>query len=155
MRFEYNVGDLLTSDEEVIGHGCNTKGAYGAGIAGQIAKRFPVARSAYMQNLPDFHLGSVQAVGCIDSRLGYDNAKVVFNMATQRRPGPDATLQAVTLAFWNLGEACYDMDFSRVGIPRIGCGIGGLTWDKVETAIAWAISKSSNYGMTIAVYDLP
>jgi O-acetyl-ADP-ribose deacetylase (regulator of RNase III) len=158
MQFEYKIGDLLLSDEKAIAHGCNTKGAYGAGIAGQIAKRFPKAKDMYLSDLNNFKLGSVQTVWCLD-RISRDDeggprTKWIFNLATQRNPGADASLWAIFLAFANLAEACYE-GFSRIAIPRIGCGIGGLEWDQVGPTIKRAIECSSTPDLVIAVYDLP
>ena len=40
----YAKGDLFDTDHQIIAHGCNCRGGYGAGIAGQMAKKYPKAR---------------------------------------------------------------------------------------------------------------
>lgn len=135
-------GNLLDSCERVIAHGCNTRGVMGAGIAGQIAKRWPEVldanRDAVADNRLAFPPGGIQAVMLEGRRLGIAPEYVV-NLATQIDPGPCARLHLVRLAFSNLAEWCAIMGVHRVAIPQIGCGIGGLMWAEVEPTIEDAI----------------
>lgn len=160
----YTKGDLLTSDERVIAHGCNTRGRMGAGIAGQVAARFPRAKQAYMEAVMagDFRLGSAQRVFAADAlrvvpggRPGVpvSPTKEIYNLGTQREPGADATEWGVFLSFANMAESCFQFGIQRVGIPRIGCGIGGLTWEQVAPRIERAIAASSHPSLEIVVYD--
>lgn len=154
MRWDFTVGNLLDSDERVIAHGCNTMGAYGAGIAGQIARRWPQARRAYgeMLNRSEFRLGSAQLVDLLDGSSTSEN-KFLFNLGTQRKPGRDASIWGVFLSFANMAEVCAVSGFDRVAIPRIGCGIGGLSWIEVRPAIQEAVERSSKPDLEIIVYD--
>lgn len=157
MAFEYIVGNLLDSDEPVLAHGCNTKGAFGAGVAGQIAKRWPAAKTAYGSMVHDgsFQIGTAQLVDLLVPGSSTAINKFLFNLGTQRAPGADASSWAIFLSFANMAETCHKAWLHRVAIPRIGCGIGGLEWPEVEKAIDEAISRSSNPNLEIAVYDLP
>lgn len=162
MEFEYVIGDLIKSDEEVIAHGCNCVGVMGAGIALQVARVYPVVEYHYKQAVQrgTFPLGSAQLIHPNGFRR-------VFNLGTQFQPGRDASLRAVYLSFTNMAETCYVQKIKRVAIPRIGCGIGGLEWDPivqsdglvttpgVEYAITEAIRRSSADDLMVAVYDLP
>lgn len=148
----YVTGDLLRSDETMIAHGCNCVGVMGAGIAAQIAREMPEVKEAYVAGAP-YALGDVHVVW--DSSSG----KTVFNLMTQYLPGPHAELIAVRAAFWGMCELLHGRDPDhllpyRVGIPRIGCGIGALKWDEVEIAIENGILSSSRPDLTVVVYDL-
>ncbi len=132
-------GNLLEAGERVIAHGCNTRGVMGAGIAGQIAKRWPEVllanRLMYRDHFPP---GAIQPVRLNPDRLG-TTPEYVVNLATQIDPGPCARLHLVRLAFSNLAEWCACAGVHRVAIPQIGCGIGGLSWGEVEPTIEDAI----------------
>jgi O-acetyl-ADP-ribose deacetylase (regulator of RNase III) len=128
-------GDLIRSDELVIAHGCNTQGVMGAGIASQIANAYPLVlnenKRAVAKRL--FVPGAAQLVICNPKRS-------VFNLATQDAPGPHARYEWVYLAFRNMAERCALENITRVGIPEIGCGLGGLNWPGVEEEIALALA---------------
>lgn len=146
---EYKVGDLLQADEAVIAHGCNTHGVMGAGVAKLIRQQHPDAYHLYRQAClaGSFLLGSAQPV--------LSNDKIVFNLATQKAPGPDATPWGVFLSFANMGEDLIGLDLYTVAVPRIGAGIGGLHWDtQVVPSIQEAQVRCSRT-FNVVVYDLP
>lgn len=63
---------------------------------------------------------------------------VVFNMATQDRPGPRARIEWVKDSAKLVAEFAQVHNIDRVAIPRIGCGIGGLEWADVRLALSAA-----------------
>jgi len=134
MTIEIIEGDLLNSNEAVIAHGCNVFGVMGAGIAGQIAKRWPEVLLENKKMGTNFHPGYAQPV-----HLGIENP-LVFNLATQDAPGRNARYDWVHLAFRNMAEWLVHHDYHRVAIPQIGCGIGGLQWGIVNDVIEDAAS---------------
>lgn len=156
MNFTFTTADLLTAGPPVIAHGCNTRGAMGAGIAAQVAQRYPLARDQYAAacRRNEFIIGQAQLVHVLDATC-VKTDRVIFNLGTQRNPGADATYWAVFLSFANMAEQCAVLGIDLVGIPRIGCGIGGLQWDRVADRIEAAIQRSTHPGLTIAVHDLP
>lgn len=151
-RIQYRSGDLLKSDEPVIAHGCNTRGAMGAGIARQVANTYPDVEIWYRKQCSnhEFVLGSVQPIW---TRKG-GVERLVINLGTQDRPGADATPWGIFLSFANLAEQMERIDVPRVAIPRIGAGIGGLSWSReVVPAITEAMARASR-PLDIVVYDL-
>jgi O-acetyl-ADP-ribose deacetylase (regulator of RNase III) len=142
-------GDLLASPEQYIAHGCNTQGVMGAGIAALIAERYPEVERSYRVacRAKDFRIGT-----CQDVYLPEDQ-RTVFNLGTQVFPGRNATYWAVMLSFGNLFEFCRTMNIDRVGIPRIGCGIGGLDWPTTEHVIN-GIYEWVPDGPEVVVYTL-
>lgn len=140
-------GDLLNSGEQVIAHGCNCQGVMGAGIAGQIAKRWPNVLEENIKMGRLFHPGAIQVVPAEPE----GKPAVVINMATQDKPGANARLEWVYLAFRNLAERCVVAGVDRVAIPQIGCGIGGLVWDEVEWEIEMALNEIYSRGHRLDV----
>jgi O-acetyl-ADP-ribose deacetylase (regulator of RNase III) len=148
MSVTHTIGDLIQSDEEFIAHGCNTKGAMGAGIARVIARQYPEVERVYSAHCRtrDFVVGS-----CLPVRV---DDRTVFNLGTQEFPGADASYWGIMLSFGNLFEHCRAHGIERVAIPRIGCGIGGLDWNAVE----WVITGVYDWcprGPEIVVYTHP
>jgi O-acetyl-ADP-ribose deacetylase (regulator of RNase III) len=139
-------GDLFehVSEGDAIAHGVNCRGFMGSGIALPIKNKFPNNFLAYNDQCNGQNLlpGDVLA--------SEENGVVVFNMATQFEPGPDARYEWVGLAAANLYGYCRDNDISTVKLPKIGCGIGGLEWDSVRDIL----EEVGGEDVTLEVYYL-
>jgi O-acetyl-ADP-ribose deacetylase (regulator of RNase III) len=152
MGITYTDGDLLTSPETVIAHGCNLQGVMGSGIARSVAISFPNVYEQYRKACENgsFVLGSAQPIW--DGR--YDERRCVVNLGTQDNTGKDATVWGIFLSFANLAQWADKNGVKRIGIPRIGAGIGGLRWDRdVLPAIEEALERATR-PIDIVVYDL-
>jgi len=135
-------GDLLemfsNGEFENIAHGANCYNKMGAGIAKQIKERFPEAYYADrhyviiegVERLGNISYSTIKDV--IHEHNVFINNGYVFNLYTQVKPGPNADYDAVRLALRKLNSWC---DGETVGLPKIGCGIGGLKWNVVRTII--------------------
>lgn len=152
MKITYRDGDLLKSGEPVLAHGCNTHGLMGAGIARQIALRYPDAEVKYRKACHDrrFRLGSAQPIWV----RNHGDEKLLFNLGTQEQPGANASAWGVFLSFANLAEYCYRLGVPVVAIPRIGAGIGGLSWkNDVLPALEEAMDRAT-HALSLVVYDI-
>lgn len=119
-------GDLLQLGLPAIGHGCNTAGSMAGGIARQVHRTWPVVYDEYAAacRAGAFRLGSYQVVDV--------GNLLVYNLATQSSPGPDARLSAIRSA---VSAALVDVEergIDEFGLPRLGSGIGGLRWSAVK-----------------------
>lgn len=135
--------DLFTSGLGGIGHGCNTRGVMGAGIAQQFSRRYPQMVELYRSYCADgsFTVGSVMAW-----RAGPD--LLVYNLATQQRPGPHAELDAIGTCVTKMLAHAARAELVAVGIPRIGCGIGGLRYEQVRPVLQAAAAP---FGVDLVV----
>lgn len=133
MTFEHIVGDLFAQTDAAtahdgrpvaaLGHGVNTHGRWGAGIAPVFGRVFPDAFEPYRAACADRTL----TVGGFLPVLT-DSGVWVYNLASQDRPGRDARLDAVESS---LAAAIAHAETNGVrgfALPRIGAGIGGLDW---------------------------
>lgn len=124
------TGDLFELGLPAIGHGCNCAGVMGAGIARRFRHSYPGMYAAYAQRcaMHLFNLGDVFTwipVG----------GPVVYNMATQPTPGPTADLMAIEKALRRSLRHAETCGLPRLGIPRIGAGLGGLEWADVAIVV--------------------
>ena len=137
---EGNLLDMFDKGEfDVIAHGANCQSKMGAGIAKQIKERYPDAYYAdlYDWRLPEMKLGS----------LSWTNDRSIFNLYTQYDLGKDARISALcnALAQFNL---IVSKDL-KIGLPQIGCGIGGLEWSVVKAIIQKYLK---DYDVTVVIY---
>ena len=137
----------LQGDFDVIAHGCNCHNSMVGGIALSIATAFPQAQIA--DSLTS--RGDINKLGTMTlTRSKCVNAKGSFtiaNLYTQYDPGPDLDYDALRLALRKLGlmyPGC------SIGLPKIGCGIGGGDWDVVEKIIA---EELKGHDVTIVEFE--
>ncbi len=132
MDVEYIEGDLFDLDEvDAWGHGVNCVGVMGAGIALGFKHRFP---DMYRQYVMECALGRLE-LGDVFPWAGDKVYPHVFNIASQRLPGANASLQGLqhglTQAMVYTQRLATDND-PMMAVPRIGAGIGGLQWEDVK-----------------------
>jgi O-acetyl-ADP-ribose deacetylase (regulator of RNase III) len=146
----YVKGDLikLADDGEfdMIIHGCNCFATMAAGIAYPIGRRWPEAKKidALTKRGDCNKLGSYTVV---DVKTKADTNLKVMNAYTQFKPGPDFKLVHLQSVLLRVREKFSDL---RIGIPLIGCGIGGGDWDEVEHML---ISEFNDLNITVVIYE--
>jgi len=142
-------GDLLQMFEDgdfnIIVHGCNCHHNMSGGIAAQIAERYPQVLKA--DNLTTY--GMEGKLGMF-TRAYLNEKQTIINAYTQFYPGADARLGAIHKSFVQLSLVLTKLDFQQdvsIGIPMIGCGIGGLIWEDVERVL-----DRLNLNLTVVEY---
>lgn len=145
-------GDLLDlfdqGEFDIIAHGCNSHSIMGAGIAAQIKERYPAAYNA--DRFSD--LGPISKLGNFTFAF-IPKDKVIFNLYTQYNPGPNAEPFLIATCFNKMKlllERFEGLKTAKIGIPMIGCGIGGLNWDDIKPIIE---KQMEGYDLTVVKYE--
>lgn len=108
-----------------LAHGCNVAGAMGAGIALAFRARWPAMFAEYQARCADgrFRLGEV---------FTWREAGVtVFNLGTQPHWRAHAELPAIASAVRAMLAEAETASLPEIALPRIGAGLGGLSWPVV------------------------
>ena len=137
---------------KVIAHVCNDIGGWGKGFVLALSRRWPEPEAAYRawhreRAANDFGLGALQLVQV--------KADVwVANMVGQRgvrtgSKGVPVRYEAIDTALARLAGRALDLGAS-VHMPRIGCGLAGGKWSRVEQLIDERLVKR---GIAVTVYD--
>lgn len=114
---------------DVICHGCNIRHTMGAGIALQIARRWPEAKAADdAVAVPE--LGRFSRVS-VRTRVGLP--LLVYNLYTQPLPGPhfEALALSRAMTMMKLNLVAMGLKGCRLAFPAIGGGLGGGNWDEI------------------------
>jgi O-acetyl-ADP-ribose deacetylase (regulator of RNase III) len=130
MPITFVKGDLFEGgDLDALAHGCNCAGAMGKGIAVEFRKRFPRMYAEYKERCArgSFKLGDVF--------VWTADRVIVFNLGTQRTWRTKAELAAVESALWEMVRLAEEGGIRRIGMPRIGAGLGGLEWKHVRNVL--------------------
>jgi O-acetyl-ADP-ribose deacetylase (regulator of RNase III) len=154
MDIKYLKGDAtqpVGQGSKIIVHVCNDVGGWGKGFVMAISKRWKEPEMKYREwskSGSGFELGEVQFVQV-------DPAIWVANLIGQRdtKRGTDGTppvrYEAIRKGMNKVSELAKQINAS-VHMPRIGCGLAGGTWDKIEPIL---IDKLRSADIETVVYD--
>ncbi|WP_432514290.1 macro domain-containing protein [Kineococcus sp. SYSU DK001] len=138
MPTTHTTGDLFALDLPALAHGCNCRGSMAGGIARQFADRWPAMEQEYRRRCRagEFTLGDVMP-------WVTGEGVVVYNLATQVERGADARLDAIEATVRTALADAAHRGLDRLGVPRLGAGIGGLAWADVREVLERAGRESA------------
>lgn len=140
-----------------IAHCCNDIGAWGAGFVLALSRRWPQPEEGYRSWFESckgarIPMGEVQFVPVAP-------AITVVNIIGQRGCGqedgfPPVRYEAIAAGFRMLASKSARLLDRKVSVhmPRMGCGLAGGEWAKVEFLIDVELCQK---GIPVFVYDLP
>ncbi|MEV0910697.1 macro domain-containing protein [Streptomyces hokutonensis] len=137
---------------KVIAHVCNDIGGWGKGFVLAVSRRWPEPEKEYRawhraRAANDFGLGAVQFVRV-------ERYVWVANMIGQRgtrtgSKGVPVRYEAIDTALGLLADRTAELGAS-VHMPRIGCGLAGGKWSRVEPLVTERLVRR---GIAVTVYD--
>ena len=156
MPIKYVKGNLLDAKEGIIAHGCNAQGVMGAGVALAIKNKWPVAFQTYADWYSNFGLELGQVIWAdVDDKL-------IANCITQETYGRQdgkvyVDYDAIRICMKNIriGGGIIPLGttdkspLANVAMPKIGAGLGGGDWNKIEKII-----ENELRGFDVTVYEL-
>ena len=137
MPIIYKNGDVIDAFENlnfnILMHGCNCFCTMGAGIAAQIRKKYPIVYEKDLQTKK----GDESKLGTIDIIKVNDKNQFIVNAYTQFYYGKykdNVSYNAIHNVFSEIYKFCKDNYYS-ICIPKIGAGLAGGDWSKIEKII--------------------
>lgn len=137
---------------KIICHVCNDIGGWGKGFVMAISRRWKEPEAQYrawhgQRKAAGFGLGAVQFVQVEDYMW-------VANMVGQHglkagSSGPPIRYQAVAECLRKVAAKVKELGAS-MHMPRIGCGLAGGEWSRIEPLILESLCKE---GIAVTVYD--
>ena len=136
MIIEQNIAEITNG---IIAHGVNCQGVMGAGVAKAIYSKYPVVKHQFK------YRGKVgkEALGLVDWVKIYHKQLYVANCYTQEfygRNGVYADINAIKDALSTVCERAQHRNY-QVYIPKIGCGLAGLSWENDVCPIVKEVNK--------------
>ena len=150
----YIVGDATNPKIEgnkIIVHICNDIGGWGKGFVMAISKRWIGPEKEYrnwFKTQNNFLLGQVQFVKV-------ENDIWIANLIGQHKINKDDNgnapirYDAIKIGLNKVAEFAQE-NKATIHMPRIGCGLAGGTWDKIEPLIKESVTKNN---IETFVYD--
>ncbi|GAO41407.1 macro domain-containing protein [Flavihumibacter petaseus] len=153
-NLSYLKGDAtnpLNSGNKIIVHVCNDIGGWGKGFVMAISKRWKEPEAQYREwhrTGENFVLGQVQFVQ-VEDDLWVANIIGQHKIKSDENGDPPIRYEAIASGLEKVSEFAVDKAAS-VHMPRIGCGLAGGTWDRIEPIIEATLMKNN---LDVYVYD--
>ena len=155
MEIKYIKGDatepIIIGDKySVICHCCNALGAWGKGFVVPLGQKYPIAREKYLKFIKmtkeENRLGSVSFAKATDNIIV---ANIIGQYYTYPRDGKiPLDYEALEKGFRSVIEMFQTNNIPlTVHMPKIGCGLAGGDWNRVEEII-----KNTFISSNIEVY---
>jgi O-acetyl-ADP-ribose deacetylase (regulator of RNase III) len=142
MTFEIIQGDLFDREHlfDALAQGVNCQGIMGGGIAVTFREKFPAMHDDYQRVCMKFGdaLGGLIHVtrGVPEPSSAYRAytllGPAIYNLFSQVMMGENGDYRLLQQAAISMLFDAEEMQYTRVGLPWIGCGIAGLERHNVE-----------------------
>lgn len=136
---EFQQGDILRADAEALVNTVNCVGFMGRGIALQFRKAFPDNFKAYKAACDREELQPGKMLVFPLSRL--HNPHYVVNFPTKRHWKGKSRLEDIESGLKALVEEVRARGIKSIAVPPLGCGLGGLDWNRVRPLIEDAFGR--------------
>ena len=138
-KVNYIIGDATnpqTKGNKTMVHVCNDIGGWGKGFVMAITKRCKQPEQQYRQwfkSNDNFCLGQVQFVQ-VEEELWIANLIGQHKINKDGNGNAPIRYEAILSGLEKVAQFAIDKN-TTVHMPRIGCGLAGGTWDKIEPLI--------------------
>ncbi|MDF9794993.1 O-acetyl-ADP-ribose deacetylase (regulator of RNase III)/uncharacterized protein YwgA [Catalinimonas alkaloidigena] len=145
---QYTQGNLLDAPTEALVNTVNTMGIMGKGIALQFKEAFPENFRAYKKACEQKELVPGKLLWV--KELTPQGEKWIVNFPTKTVYYRKSSYKYVEEGLKTLASDLKANNIKSIAIPPLGCGNGGLKWDKVKAVIEQYLAP---LGTEVLVYE--
>lgn len=118
-------GNIFNSSCEFLVNPVNCVGVMGKGLALEFKNKYPLNFEIYKKACDNasFNIGNLLIVPV-------DN-KFIVNFPTKKHWRNKSDLEFIKIGLEELKVAIKDFNIKSIALPKLGCGLGGLDWNKV------------------------
>lgn len=154
MEINYLNGDAtkpMAEGNKIIVHICNDMGGWGKGFVMAISKRWKLPEQKYREwfkSKENFNLGQVQFVQ-VENELWIANLIGQHKINKDENGNAPIRYNAILIGLEYVAKFAIEKN-AIIHMPRIGCGLAGGTWDKIEPIINSTLIENN---LMVSVYD--
>jgi len=126
----YVIGNLLEADAQALVNTVNTVGVMGKGIALQFKERFPTNYKIY-NDASKKGLVTVGKMLTTDEPT-FNGIQTIINFPTKQEWYKKSQYAFIEQGLVDLVKVIREKEIKSIAVPPLGCGNGGLKWDKVK-----------------------
>lgn len=139
-------GDIFKSKCEALVNPVNIKGIMGKGLALAFKTKYPAHFENYKRACQNGEMTT-------DKVLAYQeiNGPMIICLATKADWKDSSKIEYVSAGLDDLVKQIETLGIRSIAIPKLGCGLGGLDWDKVRPLIIEKLSSLD--GISVEIYE--
>jgi O-acetyl-ADP-ribose deacetylase (regulator of RNase III) len=126
-------GNLLEANTQALVNTVNTVGVMGKGIALQFKEEFPYNFKVYQAACKRQELKPGKLLVVHEAKL--DGERIIINFPTKTEWHLKSRYEYIEEGLKELARVIVDNKITSIAIPPLGCGNGGLKWEKVKPLI--------------------
>lgn len=129
----YIKGNLLEAHSEALVNTVNTVGIMGKGIALQFKERFPLNFKIYSAACKKGEV--ITGKMLVVDEVTFTGVKTIINFPTKTEWYKKSQYSYIEDGLKDLVNVIREKNIKSIAIPPLGCGNGGLKWEKVKVLI--------------------
>lgn len=131
---QYITGDILSAAEQAIVNPVNCEGVAGAGLAKDFKISYPDNFSKYKLDCSSKYLrpGKLSIFEYAD---WLNDTRYIINFPTKDKWKDPSKLSYISNGLEELISVVMNKQIRSIGIPKLGCGLGGLHWNDVRVLL--------------------
>ena len=145
---KFTTGNLLNAKTQAIVNTVNTVGVMGKGIALQFKERFPQNYKAYADACKKGLVVTGKMFVFNESDL-LNEDKIIVNFPTKMEWYRKSQYSYIEEGLTDLVKTIKDNNIKSISIPPLGCGNGGLKWEKVKALMEEYLGDLDNVEIVI------
>lgn len=145
----YITGNLLEAESEALVNTVNTVGIMGKGIALQFKERFPTNYKIYASACKNGEMRVGKMLVVKEHTLVGE--KLIINFPTKTEWFKKSQYSYIEEGLKDLVKVMAQYNIKSIAIPPLGCGNGGLKWEKVKSMMDKYLGPLSN--IEIQIYE--
>lgn len=139
-------GDIFKSKCEALVNPVNIKGIMGKGLALAFKTKYPAHFENYKRACQSGEMTTEKV-------LAYQeiNGPMIICLATKEDWRDSSKIEYVSAGLDDLAKQIKALGVRSIAIPKLGCGLGGLDWNKVRPLIVEKMSTID--GIDVEIYE--
>ncbi|MGP1520544.1 MAG: macro domain-containing protein, partial [Treponema sp.] len=143
---EYVVGDIINDSSQCLVNTVNLEGYMGKGIAYQFKLKYPLNEQAYIKACKDKSIGIGKVL------VFKENNQFIANFPTKDKWRKPSQYEYIEKGLADLLLQISNYAIESIAIPSLGCGNGGLEWQKIKPMLEECLNPISNQ-VLIKIYE--
>lgn len=144
---KYITGNMLEAETEALVNTVNTVGVMGKGIALQFKERFPVNFKIYADACKKGRMQVGKMLVVKENTLSGE--RLIINFPTKTEWFKKSQYSYIEDGLKDLAKVIEEYKVKSIAIPPLGCGNGGLKWEKVKPMMDKYLGQLSNVAIQI------
>ena len=125
---EFKVGDIFAEEVEALVNTVNCVGVMGRGVALQFKRAFPANFNAYAERCKRNEMLPGQVF--VFETGNPVSPRFIINFPTKRHWRSKSRTEDIESGLHSLVGAIEERGIRSVALPALGCGLGGLDWNR-------------------------